>query len=60
MNDDVVQIQTWNNTNWFTIESGLPNLPAVYVPALRQVVRITGRRARVVDSDGRLLDLLAP
>jgi hypothetical protein len=56
---DTVDVQTFNSF-WVTVDRGLPNLPAYYVPALARVVETTRRRARVVDSDGRLVDLMNP
>jgi hypothetical protein len=57
---DTVDLQTWNANFWTTVDRGLPNLPAYYVPALPRVVEMTRRRARVIDTDGRLVDLMNP
>jgi hypothetical protein len=54
---DQVEIQVWNDTGWRTVETGVPNDAGYYSRIMERVAASTGRRARVVDAQGRLLDL---
>ena len=55
-----VEVQFYDVSAWRTYERGIPNIPAYYVRAMESCARTyPGRRVRVVDDNGRLIDLIA-